>query len=92
MKRREFITLLGGSAASASWPLAVRAQQPLLVIGFMSTRSPQGTEYVVEGVQRRSSRLTLANASRSCFQWRVIQSAVGWSRVSRGLAAGGTLK
>ena len=55
MKRREFISLLGGTVAA--WPLAVRAQQPAKMhrIGFLTLSS--GPSPSTEGFQRGLSQL-----------------------------------
>ena len=69
MRRREFISLIGGVAAT--WPLAARAQQPALpVVGFINPASANNYDATTVSLSQRAERSRLRRWPNVAIEYR----------------------
>src|SRR5262245_2938418 len=69
MRRREFITLLGGAAAA--WPLAARAEQPKVpVVGFLDSKSARDSRQTVAALLRGLNEAAFIEGQNVAIEYR----------------------
>jgi ABC-type uncharacterized transport system substrate-binding protein len=68
IERRKFLATLGGAAAA--WPLAARAQQPIPVIGFLSSLAPSDLTHVMPAFQQGLDRAGFVESRNVAIEYR----------------------